>query len=90
MTTKIITISNQTGGVVNTAVAGSLAHALTRKYKQVLLKEDVRAIAMKHTLPVGDVVWFFVLEGPKTFRNGSLQIQPSPKSIGKTMFQEGY
>ena len=49
-----------------------------------LLKEDVRAISREHTLPVGEVVWFFVIEGVKAYQNGNLQLQPSPKSIGKT------
>ncbi|OJX40287.1 MAG: hypothetical protein BGO78_15075 [Chloroflexi bacterium 44-23] len=54
-----------------------------------LLKEDVRAISREHTLPVGEVVWFFVMEGVKAYQNGNLQLQPSPKTIGKTLFQEG-
>jgi hypothetical protein len=54
-----------------------------------LLKEDVRAISREHTLPVGEVVWFFVIEGVKAYQNGNLQLQPSPKAIGKTLFQEG-
>jgi hypothetical protein len=54
-----------------------------------LLKEDVRVIAMEHTLPVGEVVWFFVMEGVKASQNGNLHLQPSPKTIGKTLFQEG-
>ncbi len=54
-----------------------------------LLKEDVRAIAREHTLPVGEVVWFFVMEGTKAYQNGNLHLQPSPKTIGKTLFQEG-
>ncbi|MHB8089730.1 MAG: hypothetical protein ACYDH2_15925 [Anaerolineaceae bacterium] len=54
-----------------------------------LLKEDVRAIAREHTLPVGEVVWFFVMEGVKAYQNGNLHLQPSPKTIGKTLFQEG-
>jgi len=54
-----------------------------------LLKADVRAIAREHTLPVGEVVWFFVMEGTKVFQNGTLHLQPSPKTIGKTLLQEG-
>ena len=53
-----------------------------------LLKEDVRAIAGEHTLPVGEVVWFFVMEGVKAYQDGSLPLQPSPRLIGKTLFQE--
>jgi len=54
-----------------------------------LLKEEVRAIARDHTLPVGEVVWFFVMEGVKAYQNGNLPLQPSLKTIGKTLFQEG-
>jgi hypothetical protein len=54
-----------------------------------LLKENVRAIARDHTLPVGEVVWFFVMEGAKAFQNGNLNLLPSPKTIGKTLFQKG-
>jgi len=53
-----------------------------------LLKEEVRSIAREHTLPIGEVVCFFVIEGSQAFHNGSLILQPSPKTIGKTLFQE--
>ena len=53
-----------------------------------LLKEEVRSIAREHTLPVGEVVCFFVMEGSQAFHNGSLILQPSPKTIGKTLFLE--
>ena len=52
------------------------------------LKEEVRSIAREHTLPVGEVVCFFVIEGSQAFHNGSLILQPSPKTIGKTLFLE--
>lgn len=55
----------------------------------VTLKEEIRLIAREHTLPVGEVVWFFVNEGNKALQNGSLLLQPSPKSIGKTLFPGG-
>jgi hypothetical protein len=54
----------------------------------ILLKEEVRSIAREHTLPVGEVVCFFAIEGSKAFHNGSLILQPSPKTIGKTLFLE--
>ena len=53
-----------------------------------LLKEEVRSIAREHTLPVGEVVCFFVMESSKAFQNGSLILHPSPKIIGKTLFRE--
>jgi len=53
-----------------------------------LLKQEVRSIAREHTLPVGEVVCFFVIEGSQAFHNGSLILQPSPKTIGKTLFLE--
>ncbi|BCY16662.1 hypothetical protein hrd7_05110 [Leptolinea sp. HRD-7] len=52
------------------------------------LKEEVRSIAREHTLPVGEVVYFFVIEGSQAFHNGSLILQPSPKTKGKTLFLE--
>jgi hypothetical protein len=52
------------------------------------LKEEVRSIAREHTLPIGEVVCFFVIEGSQAFHNGSLILQPSPKTIGKTLFLE--
>jgi len=54
----------------------------------VQLKESVRSIAGEHTLPVGEIVWFFVMEGVKAFQNGKLLLQPIPKTIGKTLFLE--
>lgn len=54
----------------------------------ILLKENVRSIASEHTVPVGEVVCFFVMEGSRAFQSGSLILQPSPKTIGKTLFKE--
>jgi hypothetical protein len=54
----------------------------------VVLKEEIRSIAEEHTLPVGEVVWFFIEFALKAFRDGKLPLQPSPKSIGKTLFQD--
>ena len=55
----------------------------------VQLKEEIRTIAEKHTLPVGEVVWFFIERVLKAFRDGRLPLQPAPKMIGKTLFQDG-
>ncbi len=53
----------------------------------VELKEKVRKIAETHTLPVGEVVRFFIEHSLLAFRNGDLPLQPAPKLIGKTLFQ---
>ena len=54
----------------------------------VLLKEEIRLISEEHTLPVGEVVRFFIELGSKAYRDGSLPLQPVPRLIGKTLFQE--
>jgi hypothetical protein len=54
----------------------------------VLLKEEIRTIAEEHTLPVGEVVWFFIEHALAAFREGKLPLQPVPKMIGKTLFQD--
>jgi hypothetical protein len=53
------------------------------------LKEEVRTIAKDHTVPVGELVWLFVTEGLKAYQIGTLLLQPSPKTIGKTLFERG-
>ena len=55
----------------------------------VSLKEEIRCIAEEHTLPVGEVVWFFIEDALKAIREGRLSLQPAPKLIGKTLFQNG-
>jgi hypothetical protein len=52
------------------------------------LKEKVRTIAETHTLPVGEVVRFFIEHSLLAFRNGDFTLQPAPKLIGKTLFQD--
>ena len=54
----------------------------------VVLKEEIRSIAEEHTLPVGEVVWFFIERAFKAFQDGNLPLQPVPKIIGKTLFQD--
>ena len=54
----------------------------------VTLKEEIRLISEEHTLPVGEVVRFFIELGSKAYQDGSLPLQPSPRLIGKTLFQE--
>jgi hypothetical protein len=55
----------------------------------VRLKDEMRSIAEEHTLPVGEVVWFFIDHALNAFRDGRLPLQPVPRSIGKTLFKEG-
>ena len=54
----------------------------------VELKDKVRTIAEAHTLPVGEVVRFLIEYSLLAFRNGTLPLQPVPKLIGKTLFQD--
>ena len=54
----------------------------------VILKEEIRLISEEHTLPVGEVVRFFIELGSRAYQDGSLPLQPSPRLIGKTLFQE--
>jgi len=54
----------------------------------VPLKGEIRTIAEEHTLPVGEVVWFFIEHALAAFREGKLPLQPVPKMIGKTLFQD--
>jgi hypothetical protein len=80
---------------------GSGPKKTTRKEKQepawqvrvtyripVVLKEKIRMIADEHTLPVGEVVRFFIEQSLLAFRKGDLPLQPAPKLIGKTLFQD--
>jgi hypothetical protein len=53
-----------------------------------LLKEEVRNVARNHFVAVGEVVWLFVIEGLKDYYTGAFLLNPVPKSIGKTLFQE--
>jgi hypothetical protein len=54
----------------------------------VELKEKVRTIAEEHMLPVGEAVRFFIEQSLLAFRNGDLPLQPAPKLVGKTLFQD--
>lgn len=54
----------------------------------VMLKEELRSIAGEHTLPVGEVVRFFIEKGSMAFYEGSLKLKPFPKMISKTLFLE--
>jgi hypothetical protein len=54
----------------------------------VSLKAEIKAIADEHTLPIGEVVWFFIELAIKAYHAGSLSLQPTPKLVGKTLFQD--
>jgi hypothetical protein len=54
----------------------------------VKLKEGIRAIAEEHTLPVGQVVWYFIEKALKAYRAGDLQLQPEPRIVRQTLFSE--
>jgi hypothetical protein len=54
-----------------------------------LLKEEIRIVARDHFVAVGEVVWLFVIEGLKAYSTGAFLMNPVPKSIGKSLFQEG-
>ena len=55
----------------------------------IQLKEEIRSMAEEHTLPVGEVVWFLIEYALKAYRDGKLNLNPVPKVIGKTLFQDG-
>lgn len=54
----------------------------------VVLKNRIRTIAAEHSLPVGEVVRFFIEQSLLAFRKGELPLQPVPKWMGKTLFQD--
>ena len=52
------------------------------------LKAEIKAIAVEHTLPVGEVVWFFIEQAIQDNRAGKLVLEPTLKTAGKTIFRE--
>jgi len=54
----------------------------------VSLKDEIRLISDEHTLPVGEIVWFFIEQALLAYRNGILPLEPVPKLVGKTLFQD--
>ncbi len=52
------------------------------------LKTEIKAIAVEHTIPVGEVVWFFIEHAIQDFRARKLVLEPTLKTVGKTIFQE--
>jgi hypothetical protein len=51
------------------------------------VKEEVRNIALEHSVPVGEIVCHFVMEASKAYRDGKLVLHPVPKITSKTLFQ---
>ena len=54
----------------------------------VELKEAIRVVAEEYTLPMGEVVWYFIEKALKAYRAGDLQLQPEPRIMGMTLFSE--
>jgi hypothetical protein len=52
-----------------------------------IVKEEVRNIALEHSVPVGEIVCHFVMEASKAYRDGKLVLQPVPKITSKTLFR---
>jgi hypothetical protein len=52
------------------------------------VKQSIRSIAEEHTLPVGEVVWFFFEQARKAMQDGKLNLKAAPKFSGQTLFDE--
>jgi len=52
----------------------------------VPLKEQVKAIADDHDIPVGELVLFFLDHGLRAYQIGELRLNPAPRASGKTLF----
>ena len=52
-----------------------------------VLKEEIRTVSEEHSLPVGEVVWFFIEQALSAYQDGKLLLKPVPKVSGKTLFQ---
>ena len=52
------------------------------------LKAEIKQVAGEHYIGVGELVLFLFLDALKAFEEQRLQLQPQPKLIGKTLFQE--
>jgi hypothetical protein len=50
------------------------------------IKERVKSIADDHSVPIGEVVHYFLNAGLEAFQAGSLILDPQPKNIGNTLF----
>ncbi len=54
----------------------------------IKLKENIKSIADENSLPVGEVVWYFIGLALKGYIAGDLPLETSPKIIGKTLFPD--
>lgn len=54
----------------------------------VPLKESIKRVAEEHTLPLGEVVWYFIEQALGAYRVGELRLQPVPRIAGKTLYEE--
>ena len=52
----------------------------------VSLREQVKAIANEHYVPVGELVLFFLDHGLRAYQTGELRLSPAPRASGKTLF----
>jgi hypothetical protein len=50
------------------------------------VKESVKEIAERHSVPVGEVALFFFNDAHAAFQAGQLVLSPQPKSSGNTLF----
>lgn len=50
------------------------------------LREQVKAIAYEHYVPVGELVLFFLDHGLRAYQTGELRLSPAPRASGKTLF----
>jgi len=50
------------------------------------IKERVKSIADDHSVPIGEVVHYFLNVGLEAFQAGSLILDPQPKNMGNTLF----
>mgnify|MGYP000877820347 CR=1 FL=1 len=54
----------------------------------VMLKEQVKAIADEHDVPVGELALFFLDYGLRAYQDGELRLSPEPRTAGKTLFPD--
>lgn len=50
------------------------------------IKDWVKSIADDHSVPIGEVVHYFLNAGLEAFQTGALILNPQPKNMGNTLF----